>query len=77
MLLIRTYAKFLDIQKKEIRKMKVIKQILLIIAPIIVFTPRVLRSAFNMQIPKPLSLGMILLGMVLIGIGMALKEKKS
>ena len=76
-LLIRTYAKFLDIQKKEIRKMKVIKQILLIIAPIIVFTPRVLRSAFNMQIPKPLSLGMILLGMVLIGIGMALKEKKS
>lgn len=57
--------------------MKVIRQILLIIAPIIVFTPRVLRSAFNMQIPKPLSLGMILLGMVLIGIGMALKEKKS
>ena len=56
--------------------MKRVKQILLIIAPIIVYTPRVLRTVFNMAVPKPVSLGMILFGMVLIGISMALKEEK-
>lgn len=57
--------------------MKTSKQTLLIIAPILVFYPRVLRTAFNMKLPKPLTLGMIIFGMILIGISMGLKDKKN
>ncbi|MBN1042803.1 hypothetical protein FDB52_12485 [Clostridium botulinum] len=70
-LVIRTY------RKKGIKKIKTLKQTLLIIAPILVFSPRVLRIAFNMKLPKPLTLGMIIFGMILIGISMGLKDKNN